>query len=31
MPLPAYLAERTELALRPADAVLSDDASGGVA
>ncbi len=31
MPLPAYLAERTELALRPADAVLTDDASGGVA
>ncbi|RZS59527.1 hypothetical protein EV141_0756 [Microcella putealis] len=31
MPLPAYLAERTELALRPADAVLTDDASGGAA
>lgn len=31
MPLPAYLAERTELALRPADAVLSDGQSGGAA
>ena len=31
MPLPTYLAERTELALRPADAVLTDDANGGAA